>query len=242
MRRFRHAISRRAIFLLRKRQTWAPGVVLEAEAAVGAAREAEPALEGAPGEGRAAQEPPALRAGFNKPPPGETRYERNRILIDSTASNDVLDAIAQQHNMTRGETFRSTLTGRTLHIFTINDATLVPDMVVHVAVHPEFSGAQPNYLYVVAQGGEDQRTASNTSRKSCIWPRRIGWQPARASRSQSSTPRSMVHIPIWRARLPPVSGLMPRKNNRICTAQEWREPLPRTRTCWGLPQAQRCLP
>jgi hypothetical protein len=96
---------------------------------------------------------PALRAGFNKPPPGETRYERNRILIDSTASNDVLDAIAQQHNMTRGESFRSTLTGRTLHIFTINDATLVPDMVVHVAVHPEFSGAQPNYLYVVAQGG-----------------------------------------------------------------------------------------
>jgi hypothetical protein len=97
---------------------------------------------------------PALRAGFNKPPPGETRYERNRILIDSTASDDVLDAIAQQHNMTRGETFRSTLTGRTLHIFTINGTTLVPDMIEYAATHPEFAGAQPNYLYVFAQGGQ----------------------------------------------------------------------------------------
>ncbi len=94
------------------------------------------------------------RAGFDKPPPGETRYEKNKILIESTASDDVLDAIAQQHNMTGGERFRSALTGRTTHIWTINDTTLVPAMIDNVKIHPEFTGAQPNYLYALAQGGQ----------------------------------------------------------------------------------------
>ena len=53
MRRFRHAIFRRAISLLRKRQTWAPGAVLEAEA-VAVAREAELDLGAARPEERGA--------------------------------------------------------------------------------------------------------------------------------------------------------------------------------------------
>ena len=94
------------------------------------------------------------RARFHKPAPGETQYERNRIILESTAPIDVLEAIAQQHNMARGETFRSTLTGRTLHIWQINGTTSVSDMIGNVAVHPEFTGAQPNYVRGLAQGGQ----------------------------------------------------------------------------------------
>jgi subtilisin family serine protease len=153
MRRFRHAIFRRAISLLRKRQTWARGGT-GGGGGGGGSGSGGGAGGGAAGGAGGGTGIPALRAGFNKPPPGETRYERNRILIDSTASDAVLDAIAQQHNMTRGERFRSSLTGRTLHIWTINDGTLPPDMIEHVAIHPEFAGAQVNFFYVFAQGGQ----------------------------------------------------------------------------------------
>src|SRR3954447_14393729 len=95
-------------------------------AGAGGAVAAGGAAAGGTGAGRTGRT--AKRTGFNPPPPGETRFEPNHILLDSTAAVDTLEAIARQHDMTREETVRFALTGRTMHRWRINGTTSVPDM------------------------------------------------------------------------------------------------------------------
>ena len=73
----------------------------------------QPRQSGQPSQG-ATQ---ALRNGFNLPPPGETRFVPNEVMLDipSSVPTATLDAIAARHRMTRLETQTFRLTGRTLH-------------------------------------------------------------------------------------------------------------------------------
>jgi hypothetical protein len=97
---------------------------------------------------------------FNKPPRGETRFDQRRIIVESDASSDVLEAIAQQHNMTPEETIRINLIGRTIHVWRTNVDTPVPIMIDNAATHPGIiTGAQPLYFHVLAQGGQVQANA-----------------------------------------------------------------------------------
>ncbi|MET0538946.1 MAG: hypothetical protein ABWZ64_13545 [Xanthobacteraceae bacterium] len=108
-----------------------------------------------------------LRARFNKPPPGETRFDQHRIMLESEAPTDVLEAIARQHDMTREETVRFNLTGRTTHVWRINGNIPVSTMLDNVAIHPEITGGQPIYFFVLAQS-RPRRMRSNMRRRSCI--------------------------------------------------------------------------
>jgi subtilisin family serine protease len=88
------------------------------------------------------------------PPVGETRFDQTHVIFDipATVSAEVLDQIATRHSMTRIETTTLNLTGRTLHVWRIDDGTPVPDMIRNVcAAEPLVVGAQPNYLYVLTQ-------------------------------------------------------------------------------------------
>jgi hypothetical protein len=57
--------------------------------------------------------PAPLRQGFNLPPPGETRFVPNEVMLDipPNVTTQSLDAIAVRHRMTRLETQSFRLTG-----------------------------------------------------------------------------------------------------------------------------------
>jgi subtilisin family serine protease len=99
--------------------------------------------------------PPApLRQGFNLPPPGETRFVPNEVMLDipPNVTTAALDAIAARHRMTRLETQSFRLTGRTLHRWRLDGGGTVEAMIRGVSGERQIAGAQPNYLYDLQQG------------------------------------------------------------------------------------------
>jgi Subtilase family len=120
-----------------------------------------------PGGGAGAPQPTvqALRNGCNLPPVGETRFDQTHLVLDipSTVSAQALDDIAARHNMTREQTTFLRLTGRTLHVWRINGGASVEEMIRSVCTSPidrAVAGAQPNYIYVLAQ---DQQEPVNSA-------------------------------------------------------------------------------
>lgn len=104
----------------------------------------------------------ALRKGFNLPPPGETRFVSNEVMLDipSSVSSRQLDAIAARHGMVREETRTFRLTGRTLHRWTFDpNNTSVRDMIQGMSREAQVAGAQPNYLFELAQDQASQEQA-----------------------------------------------------------------------------------
>jgi len=97
--------------------------------------------------------PANLRNGFHLPPLGETRFVQNELMLDipSSVPTATLDAIAARHGMTRLETQTFRLTGRTLHRWRLDGGTPVPDMIRNVAREQLIAGAQPLYLFALAQ-------------------------------------------------------------------------------------------
>ena len=71
----------------------------------------------------------ALRSTCNLPPAGVTSFVDDNVLFDipSTVSAQVLDNIAARHNMTRLQTTTIRLTGRTLHVWRIDNGTSVAE-------------------------------------------------------------------------------------------------------------------
>jgi Subtilase family len=105
----------------------------------------------------------ALRNGCNLPPVGETRFVQTELVLDipSSVSTQMLDDIAARHDMTRVQTTTIGLTGRTLHRWRIDNGTSVADMIRNVCTSPGdrvVAGAQPNYLYELAQTPQSQQT------------------------------------------------------------------------------------
>jgi subtilisin family serine protease len=95
------------------------------------------------------------RAGFNIPPADERRYRRDEVLIDAGSGN--LDAIARRHRLTRMESYRVRLTGRTIHRLHIDDGRAVPTVIRALAGDTRIAAAQPNYLFSLQ---DDVRSAS----------------------------------------------------------------------------------
>jgi hypothetical protein len=105
----------------------------------------------------------ALRSTCNLPPAGVTSFVDDNVLFDipSTVSAQVLDNIAARHNMTRLQTTTIRLTGRTLHVWRIDNGTSVADMIRNVCTtERQVAGAQPNYLFTLAQ---DQQEPVNSA-------------------------------------------------------------------------------
>lgn len=94
------------------------------------------------------------RNGFNLPPPGETRFVKNEVMLDIPAnvSEAQLEAIARRHSMTRVETQTFRLTGRRLHRWRLDGGGTVPDMIRGMMGERQVAGAQPIYLFTLAQG------------------------------------------------------------------------------------------
>jgi subtilisin family serine protease len=73
----------------------------------------------------------------------------------------MLDDIAARHGMTRLQSSFIRLTGRTLHVWRIDNGTSVADMIRNVCTtERQIAGAQPNYLFALAQ---DQQEPVNSA-------------------------------------------------------------------------------
>jgi len=94
-----------------------------------------------------------LRNGFHLPPPGETRFVQDEVMLDipSSVPTAMLDAIAARHRMTRLETRTFRLTGRTLHRWRLDGGGTVPDMIRGMTGEQQIAGAQPLYVYELSQ-------------------------------------------------------------------------------------------
>lgn len=87
------------------------------------------------------------------PPPGETRFVRNEVLLefDARATPRTLDIVARRLQMTRLETRRFNLTARTLQRWRIDGNRSVTATLRALARYRIVTVAQPNYLYALQQ-------------------------------------------------------------------------------------------
>jgi hypothetical protein len=98
--------------------------------------------------------PPSGRGGsVNIPPPGETRFVPNEVLveIDASVSPRRLAAITQRLQLTQLEVQRFTLTARTLTRFRIGGSLTVRQTLQRLALYRGIGAAQPNWLYRFGQ-------------------------------------------------------------------------------------------
>lgn len=94
-----------------------------------------------------------LRRGFDLPPAGETRFVPNELMLDipATVPSAVLDRIAARHSMTRLESTRIRLTGRTLYRWRLDRGGSIRDMIRALSGERQIAGAQPIYFYRLSQ-------------------------------------------------------------------------------------------
>jgi hypothetical protein len=120
-----------------------------------------------------------LRRGFDLPPAGAPILDNECILdVPANVSTATLDAIAARHAMTRLETVDLRLTGRRLHRWRLDGGGSVADMIRAVSrSEPLVAGMQAQFLFT-RKPRPRRSTATNTRRRSSVFPRRIGWPPA----------------------------------------------------------------
>src|SRR5581483_10766760 len=97
--------------------------------------------------------PNGQRAGFNPPPPGETRFVPNEVLLNVAAdvTTPTLDAIARRNRLTRLELREFSMTGRRIARLRINDRRPVATVIRSLQAEGSIAGAQPNYLFALNQ-------------------------------------------------------------------------------------------
>jgi subtilisin family serine protease len=95
----------------------------------------------------------AQRGGFDAPPPGETRFVPNEVLLNVAGdlSTPALDAIARRHRLTRLELRDFATTRRRIVRLRINDGRTVATVIRSLQVEARVLGAQPNHLYLLEQ-------------------------------------------------------------------------------------------
>ncbi|MBV9969573.1 MAG: S8 family serine peptidase, partial [Xanthobacteraceae bacterium] len=100
---------------------------------------------------------------------GETRFVPNEVVLDipATVPAQTLNDIATRHALTQQEVTTIRLTGRTLHVWRIDNGAPVGDVIRDVCTNPadrQVAGAQPNYLYELAQpsvSGQEQQPVNS---------------------------------------------------------------------------------
>jgi subtilisin family serine protease len=100
------------------------------------------------------------RKGFNLPIPGAP-FVPNEVILDVPPSvpEGQLNAIAARHAMTRMETQTLRLSGRRIFRWRIDGGTSVADMIRGMSRESQVAGAQPNYLFALAQESLPQMNA-----------------------------------------------------------------------------------
>jgi hypothetical protein len=78
-----------------------------------------------------------------------TRYVKDEVILEFPNVPTLITAVAASHNMTLLAT--GTYFGRTVHRWHIDSGVAVADMITSTSADRQIGGAQPNYLYRLAQ-------------------------------------------------------------------------------------------
>jgi hypothetical protein len=102
---------------------------------------------------RPKQQQLARRGGFSVPPPGESRFVPNEVLLNISAATNAraVDAIARKYRLTRLDVQDFTMTRHRLARLRINDGRPVGTVIRSLQSDARILGAQPNYLYAMQQ-------------------------------------------------------------------------------------------
>jgi subtilisin family serine protease len=96
---------------------------------------------------------------FFIPPPGETRFVNNHVLVYSIAPSDDVLQIAGLLGLTLIMSQDIGLIGTTVYQFQIDNGASVATVVRQLAAYPIVDGATPDYFYVLSQGATGQAGA-----------------------------------------------------------------------------------
>jgi subtilisin family serine protease len=102
---------------------------------------------------RIVQRRPSPRRNVSMPPPGETNFVPDEVLLEvrGRSSSPALGRLAQRLHLTRLETQSFSLTGRTLQRWRIGPNTTVRATLRRLAGYGMVAAAQPNWLYSLQQ-------------------------------------------------------------------------------------------
>jgi hypothetical protein len=100
----------------------------------------------------------AQRGGFSVPPPGESRFVPNEVLLNISAATAAraVDAIARKYRLTRLDLQDFTLTRHRLARLRINDGRPVGAVIRSLQSDARILAAQPNYLYTMQQAAASE--------------------------------------------------------------------------------------
>ena len=95
----------------------------------------------------------AQRSGFYPPPPGETRFVPNEVLlnISGNMSAPALNALARRHRLTQIESRDFTLPPRRLARLRIDDGRPVATVIRSLQQEASILAAQPNFYFSIEQ-------------------------------------------------------------------------------------------
>jgi hypothetical protein len=107
--------------------------------------------------------PPAHGRNINIPPPNETHFVPNEVLVefDAGTSARYLDALGRSLQLTPLETRAFAVTGRTLQRWRIDGARSVPDTLRALSHFGRIASAQANFSYLGQQGAPAATHESN---------------------------------------------------------------------------------
>jgi subtilisin family serine protease len=96
--------------------------------------------------------PPAAIRVF-PPPPGETRFRRDEILVElpTNVSQQNVALILRRHRLTESEAVPIALLGTSLHLWRIADARSPGDVLRELGGEPLIASAQPNYVFALQE-------------------------------------------------------------------------------------------
>jgi hypothetical protein len=183
----------------------------------------------APGGNPPPHNPQAHSRNINIPPPDETHFVPNEVLVefDSGASARYRDALARSLQLTLLDTQSFALTGRSLQRWRIDGTRSVPATLRALERYGRIALAQANFSYLGQQGAPAAtREASGDGAAqyvspSCISRKRTRSPMATTCWSRYSIHRSIPSIPISQASSPINMTCWEDLLSRICMAPAW---------------------
>jgi len=114
--------------------------------------------------------PPTITRGVGIPPPGETRYLAQEVVLELgvDVSSQRLQEVARQLGLTIVLSERFDALGRAAYRFTFSEGRNVTQIIRALEANGIVAGAQPNYVYQVTQDRASQVAAPAASADSSL--------------------------------------------------------------------------
>ena len=107
--------------------------------------------------------PPQVFTRALPPPPGEMRFRRGEVLVETSLATPpaTLAAVARRHRLSEGDVATINLLGVSVHLWRIPDARDAAAVVRELGGEAAATRVQPNYVYALQQTAEPASSPGN---------------------------------------------------------------------------------